>query len=332
MPTTCGTGGASAYVRYTSTSVAWSAAGRASVTMTSNQCPSGALAAVYNGVAKTTTSAPTCTQISLPFASAVDAAAPLAAPLRAAVGYTLWGTPIFAPSDDGIATGAACSNNAGSVVAGIDTSVEAARLEYLCGTANVVATALLDDCGACFAVAGFFYSRHNTLDSILDSFHQSHSRRASGALSVPRLALVPVQRQRHVDALAHRRLCTRRARRVWQIRGGRIDAPAARQLRRTSRPDARVLVLGLERRECHCSGAGECVPLYVFNVGFGYAVSRSFVLISSRLSLLAQITCRPRVPASLGVSASTARRTSPWPPRCTQRAARALCRCARAAV
>lgn len=68
----------------------------------------------------------------------------MAAPLRGAVGYSLWGVNIYGPMDAGFSSGQVCT---GTCVAGTDLTICGASLEYQCGTANVNKAMLLDDCG-----------------------------------------------------------------------------------------------------------------------------------------------------------------------------------------
>jgi len=88
-----------------------------------------------------------CTQISLPVAAYVNNDAVVATPLRSAVGYSLYGVQIYGPMENGFTLGQACSNGKGTCDPGWDVTTCSLVLERLCGTADVVYTMLLDDCG-----------------------------------------------------------------------------------------------------------------------------------------------------------------------------------------
>jgi hypothetical protein len=115
------------------------------VTILSNQCPAGSLSNYQSGVIGLASATPCCASLDFPKA-AYSGAAAKAAPLRGAVGYTLWGENIYGPMDAGFTNGQVCSP--GLCTAGTDLDMCSSWLEYQCGTAAVNTKMFLDDCGA----------------------------------------------------------------------------------------------------------------------------------------------------------------------------------------
>ena len=87
-----------------------------------------------------------CTQLNLPVASYVSSSV-LAAPLRSAIGYSLFGVQIYGPMENGFVLGQACTNSKGVCAAGYDVITCGAALEQQCGTAYMSWGVLPDDCG-----------------------------------------------------------------------------------------------------------------------------------------------------------------------------------------
>ena len=109
-----------------------------------------------------------CTQISLPVAAYVNNDAVVAAPLRGAAGYSLYGVQIYGPMENGFTLGQACSNSKGTCDPGWDVTTCSLVLEQQCGTAYVKYTMLLDDCGG-HASPYHYHERMHCEYSYLDS-------------------------------------------------------------------------------------------------------------------------------------------------------------------
>ena len=122
--------------------------------LTTNACPNHAGAYEYSGVKDLRVAAATasCQKWTLPVAGYT--VPPVAAPLRASIGYTIsGGEAIYGPMDAGFTLGQVCTTAYGTCPAGTDTRFCGALIERACGTANLKGNTtatmhmLLSDCG-----------------------------------------------------------------------------------------------------------------------------------------------------------------------------------------
>jgi hypothetical protein len=128
--------------------------------MLTNQCPSSRSSMAYNGVISAPTGGtPSC--VNQTFPAPAYLAPPVALPLRGRIGLAVrGGENIYNSLDAGFTAGQACTITYGTCDAGTDVMMCEARLEYLCGSAQLRRSMFMSDCGGHVPAPNYHYHCH----------------------------------------------------------------------------------------------------------------------------------------------------------------------------